>query len=901
MTPGRLPLPLRVAVHLLPADAREEVAGDLMERWHGLRRDGKRARAFAWAWKQPGVAMVARVRYRVAEARDGPPAATRARGPSGLPPFPVFDTVSRTALQSTRALARNPGVSFVAVLILALAIGAATAMASVVQSILRDPLPVDEPDRVVVLHGHTEASGIQHFPLHWSQFERLRDGASALSAVAGVDYNGGWPRAFRDGDQMLTLRTGFVTGNFFDVLGADPALGRLLRPGDDVVGAAPVMVVSYALWQRRFAGDPDIVGRRLAMPERDLEFTVVGVGPPGLEYPLGADFWSPIVPMTQVPEADSSFALVDPVGRLSAGTGLRGAREGYLRFLRSQPSLDRLGRLDAKARPLPELVVGDVRPVLLTLAGGVALLLVIACVNVGSLMLIRASGRSQETAVRRALGAGRLHIVSRTISECALLAMASGVLGTFLAQVLLRVLVRASPPGLPRLDAVRLAGTPVMIGIALSMVALVLVALAPALWSARGDVVSRFRGGSPAGGGPGDSRRTRLAGEALVAGQIALTLMVLAGAGLVGRSLLKLQRLDPGFSPKGLTLVELTWSWERVGSIERIRAFYDRVVPQVEALPGISAATPVLLTPFSGTGGWSGRFVTEGQTEEEAEGNPWLNMELAGSGYFRTFGLPILRGRGFTEGDRQDAARVAVVGEATAQVLWPDQNPLGKRVRLMVDSGPGAWWTVVGVAADARYRALRETTPSIYLPFRQYEATPIVLGVRSDAGVVPSPPALRSVIEGADPLVRVWRATAMEDLMAEPLARPRLSAFLLATFAATALVLAALGVYGVLAYAVSRRGRELGIRLAVGADPRALRLLVLRRGMAVATAGAAAGLAVVLAGGRILRSLLFDVRPTDPLTLAAVSVLLLAVALGASYLPARKATGVDPVRALKGD
>lgn len=898
MIRNRLPLPLRFAVRLLPADARDEVAGDLLERWHRLRREQGRARAFAWAWKQPGVAMVARVRYRVAEARGGAPAATRARGPCGLPPFPVFDTLSRTALESTRALARSPGASFVAVLILALGIGTATAMASVVQSVLRDPLPVDEPDRVVVLHGHTEASGIQHFPLLWSQFERLRDGASALSAVAGVDYNGGWPRAFRDGDQMLTLRTGFVTGNFFDVLGADPALGRLLRPADDVVGGAPVMVVSYALWQRRFAGDPEIVGRRLTMPERDLTFTVVGVGPPGLDYPSGADFWSPIVPMTQVPEADSSFALVDPVGRLSAGTDLRGAREAYLTFLRDEPSLDRLGRLDARARPLPELVVGDVRPVLLILAGGVALLLVIACVNVGSLMLIRASGRSQETAVRRALGAGRLHIVSRTITECALLAMASGVLGTFLAQVLLRILVRASPPGLPRLEAVRLAGTPVMIGVALSMVALVLVALAPALWSARGDVVTRFRGGSPAGG---DSRRTRVVGEALVAGQIALTLVVLASAGLVGRSLLMLQGLDPGFSPQGLTLVELTWSWDRVGSIERIRDFYDRVVPQIEALPDISAATPVLLTPFSGTGGWSGRFVTEGQTDEDAEGNPWLNMELAGSGYFRTFGLPILRGRGFTEGDRQDAARVAVVGEATAQVLWPDQNPLGKRVRLMVDSGPDAWRTVVGVAADARYRALRETTPSIYLPFRQYEATPIVLGVRSDTGVMPSPPALRSVIEGADPLVRVWRATAMEDLMAEPLARPRLSAFLLATFAATALVLAALGVYGVLAYAVSRRGRELGIRLAVGADPRALHLLVLHRGMAVATAGAAAGLAVVLAGGRMLRSLLFDVRPTDPLTLAAVSVLLLAVALGASYLPARKATGVDPVRALKGD
>jgi putative ABC transport system permease protein len=895
---NRLPLPLRFAVRLLPADAREEVAGDLLERWHRLRREQGHARAFAWAWKQPGVAMLARFRYRVAEARGGPPAAPRARGPSGLPPFPVFDTVSRTALQSARALARSPGVSFVAVLILALGIGAATAMSAVVQSVLRDPLPVVEQDRIVVLHGHTAATGIQHFPLRWSQFERFRGRASALTTVAGVDYNGGWPRAFRDGDQMLTLRTGFVTGNFFDVLGADPVLGRLLRPADDVVGAAPVMVVSYALWQRRFAGDPDIVGRRLAMPERDLEFTVVGVGPPGLDYPLGADFWSPIVPMTHVPGADSSFALVDPVGRLSTGTDLRRAREAYLTFLRDEPSLDRLGRLDARVRPLPDLVVGDARPVLLILAGGVALLLVIACVNVGSLMLIRASGRSQETAVRRALGAGRLHILGRTVTECALLAMAGGVLGTFLAQVLLRVLVRASPPGLPRLDAVRLAGTPVMIGVALSMVALVLVGLAPTLWSARGDVVSRFRGASPTGS---DSRRTRVAGEALVAGQIALTLVVLASAGLVGRSLLKLQRLDPGFSPQGLTLVELTWSWDRVGSIERIRDFYDRVVPQVEALPGISAATPVLLTPFSGTGGWSGRFVTEGQTDDDAEDNPWLNMELAGSGYFRTFGLPILRGRGFTEGDRQDAARVAVVGEATAQVLWPDQNPLGKRVRLMVDAGPDAWWTVVGVAADARYRALREPTPSIYLPFRQYEATPIVLGVRSDDGVMPSLPALRSVIEGADPLVSVWRATAMEDLMAGPLARPRLSALLLATFAATALVLAALGVYAVLAYAVSRRGRELGIRLAVGADPRALRLLVLRRGVAVASIGAAVGLAVVLAGGRMLRSLLFDVRPTDPLTLTAVSVLLLAVALGASYLPARKATGVDPVRALKGD
>jgi predicted permease len=395
-------------------------------------------------------------------------------------------------------------------------------------------------------------------------------------------------------------------------------------------------------------------------------------------------------------------------------------------------------------------------------------------------------------------------------------------------------------------------------------------------------------------------RRTRRAGEVLVAGQVALTLMILVGAGLTGRSLFNLQRLDPGFAPEGLTLVELVWPWGEMGSREAVWDFYDRVVPRVEALASVSDATPVLLTPFSGTGGWSGRFVTEAQTDADAGRNPWLNMEVGGSAYFRTFALPILRGRGFTAADREDAPSVVVVGASTAGVLWPDEDPIGKRVRLLTESGPDAWRTVVGVAADTRYRAFREPSPTIYLPYRQFTASPIVLAVRGAREIEPSGTTLRSTIEEADARVSVWKATPMSELMAGPLARPRITALLLWTFAGAALLMAALGLYGVLAYAVGSRTPELRIRLAVGADPRALRMLVMRRAVALVAAGAACGVVGVLAGGRVLASVLFEISPTDPFTLALVCVVLLAVAVAASYLPARRATRVDPARVLRG-
>jgi len=797
-----------------------------------------------------------------------------------------------------RTLRHSPGFTTAAVLILAIAIGMGSAVFTVFDAVLRRPLPVTDQDRIVSVWPTTDrASGV--LPLMFDQFERYREQSSTLVDVAAITDYGSWPWAMRDGERTLPLRESLVTGNLFRVLGVSPVLGRLLRPEDDIFGAEPVMVLSYGLWQSTFGGDPSVIGRRLVHHGRNTALTVVGVAPPGLEFPAHTDFWTPIVPATTPTDGDAPRAYVRPVGRLGAGVLPTATGEELAAFMEREvdAGTSEAGRFmtGVTVQPFAQLVVGDVRPALLVLTAAVALLVLIACTNIGNLLLVRASVRGREIALRRALGASYRDIVRQLLVESAVLGACGGLLGLFLAEAFRRGIVAFAPAELPRLDLIRLGGAPFLATAAITLAAVALFGVAPALWSARGNLAALTRGGARAGNETPAGRRTR---QTLVAWQVALAIMVLAAAGLLGRSLAKLERLDLGFAAEQLSIVEISWSWREYDSPEKIAAFYDQLIPRLERIHGIDAVTPLLLGPFSGSGGFDTRLEAEGQPPRADSDNPFVNMEVGGPGYFRTFGLPILRGRGFTDADRANSPKVVVVSDAVARRFWPGEDPIGKRLIWGTQDGEREAWTVVGMVGETRYRDLRSPTPTLYFSYRQLYAQTMI-GIRSTTGLGAVLPQVRTAVRETAPGVVVWKAETMNQLLGRPLAQPRLSALLLAVFGVTALLLAAIGIYGVMSFTVRQRRRELGIRAALGATGGALRTLVLRQAFIVVATGVCIGTAGSLAGSRFLRVLLYDTSPNDPLAFGSACLVLFGVALAATYLPARAATRVDPMRVLR--
>ncbi|MFN2563520.1 MAG: ABC transporter permease [Gemmatimonadaceae bacterium] len=803
----------------------------------------------------------------------------------------MIESIRQDVSYAVRSLRRRPGFTLLAASVLAAGIGTSTAIATVYSTVLLRRLPVRDQDRIVVMWGEHRARNFAHMPLKLEGFRAFRTQSRALSDAAAVDYNGAWPRLLRDRGNPVQLRGIPVSGDFFRVLGTRAFIGRTFSTQDDVPGAAGAIVISHAAWQNRFGRDPAVIGRTLQSVITGKSFTIVGVMPAGFEYPRGTEFWAPIVP-TSLSAGD-----VDVIGRLADGATLENARDELSRFFREDGRSEIERGASGVARSLPELVLGDVRPVLRMLAAAVGLLLIVSCVNVANLLLIRGVERMREVAVRSALGAGRSRLVRQLLTESALLAAVAGALGALLAVMAIRGLVALAPAELPRVAELRV-GSAVLWAAAITLAVTVLFGLAPALWVARRGTGAALVGATRWGT---EARSARLTKDLLVGGQVALAVLVLTGAGLVTRTLLQLQRLDVGFAPDRLLVAELGWPADKYDNARRGIALYDALVPAVQHLPGVVSTSPLLTTPFSGTGGWDGLFVPEDQSAAAQAGNPWLNVEVGSPTYFTTMGIPLHRGRLFTDADREGAARVLVVSEGTARALWPGRDAVGKRLKL----GPrGAeWWTVIGVVADTRYREFTTPRPTVYFPLRQipfpYPPTMLVVRTRGDPAAIV--PALRRTIAAIDPDVVLAKASPMARLLDKPLAQPRLNALLLTFFAAIVLVLAAAGLYGVLAWTVRQRTRELGIRIALGADPRRVRRLVLRRGMGITAAGVAAGLLGALVATRALRALLFEVSPADPLTFVGAGAVIALVAMGASLVPARRATRVDPVVALRAE
>jgi putative ABC transport system permease protein len=808
-----------------------------------------------------------------------------------------MDQLDRLLRLGARSLRRAPGFSLTAILTLALGIGLSTAVFTVAEALLLRRLPVAGQERIVMLSGQAADGGIANYPLSLDDAREFARTSRTLSSVAFTGYEGAAPVAVRDEGALSRLRRSNVSGNYFAMLGAEPVLGRALRPEDDVRGAAPVLVLSHRAWQQRYGGSPDVVGRRLTMHGDGTTYTIVGVMPRGLDWPRGSDAWAALLPAVR-PENERYVAL-HVLGRVAGDASPAAARDEMTAFFRREGGSPALARLTGSVQALPDLVLGDVRTAVLVFAAASALLLVITCINVANLLLVRGLARVREVAVRSALGASRAAVVAQLLVEHALLAVAGGALGVLVARWAVAAFVRFAPAGLPRIDEIHPDSTILLVAMGITALAMLLFALAPAVASSRADPNALLRSGARGSAG----RRSRRASEALVVGQVALALLVLSAAALLVRSFVQLQRSDLAFDPSRLLVAELALRTDLLDTPAKQRAALEQLLPALASLPGVRAVSPTVAVPFSGTHGWDGKPAVEGQTREQWQANPMLNMEVVTPSWFATFGVPILRGRAFTDEDRQGAPAVVMISQSTAQHFWPDADPIGRT--MMMGLGLDApSFTVAGVVPDLRYRDLRVPRASLYFPLAQsfFPFVPTTLVVRTSAAPESVSPAISRLLdEGVAPGIALVSASPFADFMDGPLAQSRLNALLLAAFAAAALVLAAVGLFGVMATMVRQRTRELGVRMALGATSAEVARLVLRRGVSLAAIGTAAGLIGALGANRLLSALLYEVSPTDAATLATVATGLLVVAVLAIVLPARASARIAPAEALRSD
>lgn len=804
-----------------------------------------------------------------------------------------MDRVRHDIRIALRGFRRSPSFTITSVLILAIGIGMAVAMYTVFDAVLLRPLPVANPDRVVELYTYRGDPNADFYLIR-GDLRQVAPASRTMRDIGAIAHWGAPPAPLLDGDRPIVLNRTTVTDNFFDILGAQPLLGRLIQPGDEKPGAELKIVLSYGAWRKHFAGDPAVIGRKLVNPYDRKGYEIIGVAQPGLDYPSAVDVW---MPNWQPSEGLSVIA----VARLAPNATARAAQAEFLGTM--QRLFPDRGFEGVHVETMTQAIVGDIKPVLLVLTAAVSLLLLIACVNVGNLLLLRAASRARELSIRRALGATYGDVVRQLVVESGLLGVTGGVLGFATAGALIKILLAYAPPQLPRTDSIGVAGAPVALAVAVTLLCVLVFGVAPALLASRGELASPLRYDSRAGTETRTRRRVR---HALVASQVALALVMLAGAALLGRSLGRLQGLSLGYNPEHLAMLSIAFPpslyADSTGQLNQaaLTALANQLTPAYRAVPGVTGVTPSLVPPFLGNGIFLGRLDREGQTPEEIKTNPSYPIEAGGADFFRVYGIPVLRGRGFTDADNERGDYVAVVSQSAARRLWPNDDPIGKHIKIWNGADTTRWRTVVGVAGDIHFRNLKESTPEIYLPWQQAYWQGY-FAIRTSVPLSAVLSGLRRATTETNRDVTLWKADAMDDLLAQPLAQPRLSALLLAGFAFVSLLLAAIGLYGVMASSVRSSMRELGVRAALGASPERLRRGVLQQALTVAGLGAVVGLAAAWASSRLLSALLFEVSPLDPVSMIGSAAVLLFVALVAAYLPARHATKVDPVQALRSD
>ena len=795
-----------------------------------------------------------------------------------------------------RGLWRAKAFTTAAVLTLALGITGTTVMFALIEGVLLRPLPVHQQDRLILAWREARASGSAKYPFGNTEIDAVARASRLLESAAGVTRNGAGRSVVTDGSVSFYANVGLVTGGFFDVLGVKPLLGRGFTADDDREGAESVVVITSGLWQRMYGRSPATVGHHVVIDERP--FTIGGVMPSDLDYPTGVEIWRTTTSVpTSGPFGDAARREVNLIGRLRPDVTLEQAASeiAALNQQLAQEALTPASDLVPVVRSFADVVVGDVRVTLVALFAAVGFVLLIATANVANLLLMRGEGRRGELAVRAALGATRVRIVSQVLAESAIVAMLAGLIGVAVAGWSVRALLAIAPEGLPRVEAIRIDRLVILFSIAVVFITTLAAGLVPILSSLRADLVSTLRSGAHGITGSTAARGRR----ALVVAQVALAVTVLTAAGLLIRSVLKLQAIDLGMPAERLVLLDLFVPPSQASDRDRHGQFLDEAIGRLEALAPISAATPVNLVPFSDRGWDVPKITGEGQDETQATANPSLNLESIHPNYFETLQIRIVRGRAFTAADRDKAPEVAIISEDVAAALWPQQDPIGKRLKLGGVTSSFAWRTVVGVAASTRYRTLTAPRPTLYLPAAQFQMTATNLVVRTSASLELLSSLVIDRLRALDPDVRLMRLLPFSDMLNRPLARPRFNAFLLTIFGVVALVLSAVGLYAVMAAHVRQRDREIAIRVALGATAVGVRRFVLAEAVRLAGLGAVIGLAGAAASTSLLRSMLFEVDPLDPSTMIAAAALLVAAAALASYFPLRRATRVDPVATLR--
>ena len=819
-------------------------------------------------------------------------------------------TLIRDLRYALRTLQASPGFTLAAVVSLALGIGANSAIFSVASALLLRPLRYVEPERLVILWNRSPGLGITEDWFSTAQYFDIKTATRTFEHVAiaiGSNFNltGDGPP-----ERVGTIR---VSSNLLPMLGAAAVHGRLFLPEEDVDGTAPVAILHHATWIRRYGGDPTAVGRAITL--NGVSHRIVGIMPAGFSLPrevmptlgLAADA-EILLPLPLGPKAPQIRGREDYniLARLSPGVSVAQAQAEMdaltARLRHEHPDVyPPNGGLTFGVVPLKEQVVGDARISLMILIAAVAFVLLIACANVANLLLSRAVARRKEIAVRAALGASRRRIVRQLLTESLLLAAAGAMVGLAFAWLSLDAIRILGPASVPRLHEIRIDAGVLIFTLALAIVSGILFGLAPALrlgaLSLHDTLKDTPRGTS--GGAVWSSRRNTR--RLLVIAEIGLAVVVVIGAGLLIRSFVRLQTVAPGFNPAGLLTLEVTLTGGRYADAPAVLEAYRQLWPRLAALPGVSAAGGISALPLSQMMAW-GPITVEGRVPPPGERFINVDQRFVGGEYFGAMEIPLLSGRLFGDGDTRTAARVVVVDEFMARQLWPGQEAVGKRLRLGGSDSTSPSMTVVGVVGRIKQDALdSQSRMAMYLAHTQFPTRSMNVVLKTSADPASLSAAATDEIRRMDPDLPVYNVRTMAARVGDSLARRRFATLLLTLFAALALALSTLGVYGVTAYSVSQGTREIGIRIALGATPRGVLLLVLRNGVTLALLGVAIGLVSSLALARFMRRLLFEIDAVDPGTFAAVAALLATVAILATLLPARRAARVDPLESLRGE
>ena len=809
-----------------------------------------------------------------------------------------METLFKDIRYGVRSLLKQPGFTAIVVLTLALGIGATTAIFSVVNSVLLRQLPYRQSERIVAIQelnneGRLAQVTAPNF-LDWRAQNTVFEHLAAIKEATGN-------LVLSDSAERIEIAQ--TSANFFEVFGITPAQGRLFIAADEQAGHEPVIVLSHTLWQRRFGSDPSLIGKPLTLDGKN--YTVAGVAPPGFQYPDKTEAWLP--PLRLVPELFESMDVtqhrrmgyLEAVALLKSGTSLTQAASemetitGRLRQQYPETNNNRFNRVVS----LHKHLVGDTDSTLWLLFGAVTFVLLIACANVANLLLANAAARQKEMAVRAALGASRFRIVRQLLTESAMLGIAGGAVGLLISIWGVGFLTALLPTDFPRVDEIQMDWRVLGFTLGTSLVTSFLFGLAPALHLAKTDVHAAMK----------ESGRTSSAGihrsrvrQALIVAEVSLSVVLLAGAGLLFRSFLQLRAVNPGFTSHQVLTARLSPSGNNFRSNADYVNYHQRVMQRIAAIPGVSDAGAINTLPLGN--GPSLRFRVEGRPPTTVDKWPPANLRVASPNYFRTMKVPVLQGRAFTEHDNEQAPRAIIINQALAQQNFSGESPIGKRLNFgnTDENKQPIWFEIVGIVANVRSLELKEEPrPELYFSSLQDPSWPMSLVIRTSIEPEALAPAVRQAVTEVDKSVPISDVKAMDHVVTESVMEPRFNMVLLTLFSSIALLLSAAGIYGVTAYTVTQRTHELGIRLALGAQLRDVLTLIMRQGVIVILVGLVIGLAASFAFMRLLRSLLFGVTATDPVTFAAITLLLTVVALLACYIPARRATKVDPMVALR--